>query len=119
MRYCLVLGEGGFCGRTAHFVTILLLGTTCMAAFTPYVSIHFFESSLSFIVAYAWGRHNKDMHMSFLGVFIFSAPCLLWVMMVFSVLLGHSVTIDASRIMVGHVYAFLEYMCLAVTEIRG
>ena len=46
--------------------------------------------------------------MSFLGLFQFRAPFLPWVLLGFSVLLGHSPTIDLMGIAAGHVYFYLE-----------
>ena len=57
--------------------------------------------------------------MPFFGIFTFGAPHLSWVMMAFSILLDHSVTIGALRIVVGHVYYFLEYTYLTAIEIQG
>mmetsp|Transcript_1523 Transcript_1523/g.3307 ORF Transcript_1523/g.3307 Transcript_1523/m.3307 type:complete len:239 (-) Transcript_1523:489-1205(-) len=119
VRYCRMLEEGDFRGRTAHFVMMILFGVTFMTAVAPFVSVHFLGSSLSFMMVYVWGRRNEDMRMSFLGVFTFNAPYLPWVMLAFSMLLGHSVTIDAIGILVGHTYYFLEYVYPAVAEIRG
>jgi len=65
------------------------------------------------------GRRNEDARMSFLGVFSFTAPYLPWVMLTFSVLLGHSVIVDVIGIFVGHTYYFFEYVYPIVAEIRG
>ncbi|KAL7536324.1 hypothetical protein ACHAWF_005436 [Thalassiosira exigua] len=119
VRYCRMLEEGDFRGRTAHFVMMILFGVTFMTAVAPFVSVHFLGSSLSFMMVYVWGRRNEDMRMSFLGVFTFNAPYLPWVMLSFSMLLGHSVTIDAIGILVGHTYYFLEYVYPVVADIRG
>lgn len=119
VRYCRSLEEGDFRGRTAHFVMMIIFGVTFMTLVAPFVSVHFLGSSLSFMMVYVWGRRNEDMRMSFLGVFTFNAPYLPWVMLAFSMLLGHSVTIDAIGILVGHTYYFLEYVYPVVAEIRG
>merc|ERR1711982_307790 len=94
VRYCRMLEEGDFRGRTANFV-------------------------LTIMMTYVWGRRNEDMRMSFLGVFTFNAPYLPWVMLTFSLLLGNSVTVDAIGILVGHTYYFFEYVFPKVAEIRG
>ena len=119
VRYCRSLEEGDFRGRTAHFVMMIIFGVTFMTLVAPFVSVHFLGSSLSFMMVYVWGRRNEDMRMSFLGVFTFNAPYLPWVMLAFSMLLGHNVTIDAIGILVGHTYYFLEYVYPVVAEIRG
>lgn len=119
VRYCRSLEEGDFRGRTAHFVMMIMFGVTFMTAVAPFVSVHFLGSSLSFMMVYVWGRRNEDMRMSFLGIFTFNAPYLPWVMLAFSMMLGHPVTIDVIGILVGHTYYFLEYVYPVVADIRG
>lgn len=119
VRYCRLLEEGDFRGRTAHFAMMLLFGSVMMIMVAPFVSVHFLGSSLTFMLVYVWGRRNEDMRMSFLGVFSFNAPYLPWVMLTFSVLLGNPVTIDAIGILVGHTYYFLEYVYPVIADIRG
>mmetsp|Transcript_19925 Transcript_19925/g.24613 ORF Transcript_19925/g.24613 Transcript_19925/m.24613 type:complete len:242 (+) Transcript_19925:400-1125(+) len=119
VRYCRLLEEGDFRGRTAHFAMLLLFGIVMMTAVAPFVSVHFLGSSLTFMLVYVWGRRNEDMRMSFLGVFSFNAPYLPWVMLTFSVLLGNPVTIDVIGIIVGHTYFFLEYVYPVIADIRG
>jgi Derlin-2/3 len=114
-----MLEEGDFRGKTAHFVMMILFGVVFMTAVAPFVSVHFLGSSLTFMMVYLWGRRNEDMRMSFLGFFTFNAPYLPWVMLMFSVLLGNSITIDAIGIAVGHTYYFLEYVYPKIAEIRG
>lgn len=118
VRYCRLLEEGDFRGRTAHFVMMLLFGIVNMVAVAPFFSVHFLGSSLTFMMVYVWGRRNEDVRMSFLGVFSFTAPYLPWVMLTFSVLLGNPITIDVIGILVGHVYYFLEYVYPTIAEIR-
>lgn len=114
-----MLEEGDFRGKTAHFVTMVCFGVAFMTCVAPFVSVHFLGSSLTFMMVYVWGRRNEDMRMSFLGFFTFNAPYLPWVMLMFSVLLGNPITIDAIGILVGHTYYFLEFVYPQVAEIRG
>mmetsp|Transcript_19216 Transcript_19216/g.24470 ORF Transcript_19216/g.24470 Transcript_19216/m.24470 type:complete len:238 (+) Transcript_19216:136-849(+) len=119
VRYCRLLEEGDFRGKTANFALFLLFGCSIMTLVAPFVSVHFLGSSLTFMMVYVWGRRNEDTRMSFLGMFQFTAPYLPWVMLTFSVLLGQSVTIDAIGILVGHMYYFLEYVYPIIADIRG
>jgi len=119
VRYCRLLEEGDFRGRTANFVLLLLFGVVAIVAVAPFFSVHFLGSSLTFMMTYIWGRRNPSVRMSFLGVFTFSAPYLPWVMLTFSVLLGNPVTMDVIGILVGHSYYFLEYIYPTIAEIRG
>jgi Derlin-2/3 len=119
VRYCRLLEEGDFRGRTANFVLMLIFGIALMAMVAPFFSANFLGSSLTFMMSYVWGRRNEDVKMSFLGVFTFSAPYLPFVMLGFSVMLGNSVTMDVMGILAGHSYYFLEYVYPVVAEIRG
>jgi len=119
VRYCRMLEEGDFRGRTAHFVMMLLFGITMMTLVAPFLSVNFLGSSLTFMMLYVWGRRNEEARMSFLGVFSFTAPYLPWVMLTFSFLVGNSVTVDLIGIFVGHSYYFLEYVFPVVADIRG
>ncbi|CAH0520319.1 unnamed protein product [Peronospora belbahrii] len=119
VRYCRLLEEGSFRGRTADFVYMLLLGALAMILVAPFVSIHFLGSSLTFMMVYLWGRRNEHVRMSFLGLFPFAAPYLPWVLFSFSILLGNSATTDLIGIIVGHGYYFLEDVYPTIANIRG
>jgi len=109
VRYCRLLEEGSFRGRTADFVMMMLFGGTCMCFVAPFINIPpFLGSSLAFMMVYVWARRNEYVRMSFLGLFQFRAPFLPWVLLGFSLFLGNSPTIDLMGIVVGHTYYFLE-----------
>lgn len=120
-RYCRLLEEGEFHGRTADFVSFLLFGATLMTAAAPFTSIHFLGSSLTFMMVYVWGRRNEHVRMSFLGLLPFTAPYLPWVLLAFSLLLNNkqTLTTDMLGIGVGHTYYFLAFIYPEVAEIRG
>lgn len=124
-RYCRLLEEGSFRGRTADFAWMLFLGGAALTAAAPFVSIQFLGSSLTFMMVYVWGRRNAFVTMralqffasasspslqsrSFLGLFNFTAPYLPWVLLAFSWLLGSSPLVDALGIATGHAYYYLE-----------
>ena len=108
VRYCRLLEEGEFRGRTADFVAMLGFGAAAMLLAAPLLSVHFLGSSLAFMMVYVWGRRNEAVRMSFLGLFPFSAPYLPWVLLAFSMLLGNPATTDLVGIAVGHTYFYLE-----------
>jgi Derlin-2/3 len=85
----------------------------------PYVNVHFFGSSLTFMMVYLWGRRNPAERLSFLWIFSFTAPYLPWVLLGFSMLLGHPVDVDAIGIIAGHLYFFLKDVYPAVAKSRG
>ena len=107
-RYCRLLEEGSFRGRTADFFFMLLFGATLLTLIAPFVNIQFLGTSLTFMMVYVWGRRHQHVHMSFLGIFNFTAPYLPWVLLIFSVMLGSSPVVDLLGMVVGHVYFFLE-----------
>jgi Derlin-2/3 len=106
-RYCRLLEEGSFRGRSADFLWMLLFGAALLTCVAPFVPIQFLGSSLTFMMVYVWGRRNGAVHMSFLGLFTFSAPYLPWVLLACSWLLGSSPLVDALGIGAGHSYYFL------------
>ncbi|OQR98170.1 Der1-like family [Achlya hypogyna] len=127
VRYSRMLEEGSFRGRTADFLYMILFGAAFMivAIFVndllvaPFVSVHFLGSSLTFMMVYIWGRRNEHTRLSFLGLFPFTAPYLPWVLLLFSMVLGNSATIDLIGIVVGHIYYFFEDVYPAIADIRG
>ena len=106
-RYCRLLEEGSFRGRSADFLWMLLFGAALLTCVAPFVPIQFLGSSLTFMMVSVWGRRNAAVHMSFLGLFTFSAPFLPWVLLACSWLLGSSPLVDALGIGAGHSYFFL------------
>ncbi|KAG0480279.1 hypothetical protein HPP92_011137 [Vanilla planifolia] len=118
-RYCKLLEENSFRGRTADFFYMLLFGATVLTGIVliggmiPYVSetfakIIFLSNSLTFMMVYVWSKHNPYIHMSFLGLFTFTAAYLPWVLLGFSILVGTSTWVDLLGMVAGHAYYFLE-----------
>jgi len=107
-RYCRLLEEGSFRGRTADFFYMLLFGGTLLTSIAPFVNVQFLGSSLTFMMVYVWGRRNQHVNMSFLGLFNFNAPWLPWVLLLFAVMLGSSPVVDLLGMGAGHIYYFLE-----------
>ena len=118
-RYCRLLEEGEFRGRTGDFIVMLAFGASCMVLLAPWISVHFLGSSLAFMMVYVWGRRNEGVRMSFLGLFPFTAPYLAWVLLAFSMVMGNPPTTDVVGICVGHSYYWLEYVYPKLAEIRG
>jgi Derlin-2/3 len=58
---------------------------------------------------YIWSRRNPFIRLNFIGLFVFSAPFLPWVLLGFSLLLNNNFPMsDMMGIAVGHVYYFFE-----------
>ena len=108
VQYCRSLEEGSFRGRTADFFWMILFGATLLTIIAPFAQMHFLGSSLTFMMVYIWARRNPFVHMSFLGLFTFTAPYLPWVLLGFSFLLGNDAMVDSLGIGIGHLYYFLE-----------
>jgi Derlin-2/3 len=63
----------------------------------------FLGTALSQTMVYIWSRKNQDTRMSFLGLFVFRAPFLPWVLMLFSLVLHGTVPKDEMcGVVVGH-----------------
>ncbi|XP_028938283.1 derlin-2 isoform X2 [Ornithorhynchus anatinus] len=107
-RYCRMLEEGSFRGRTADFVFMFLFGGFLMTLFGLFVNLVFLGQAFTIMLVYVWSRRNPYVRMNFFGLLNFQAPFLPWVLMGFSLLLGNSIIVDLLGIAVGHVYFFLE-----------
>lgn len=107
-RYCRMLEEGSFRGRTADFVLMFLFGGFLMACMGVFVNLVFLGQAFTIMLVYIWSRRNLYVRMNFFGLMNFQAPYLPWVLLGFSLLLGNSVVVDLMGIAVGHVYYFLE-----------
>lgn len=66
-------------------------------------------SALSFTMVYIWARRNPFVRLNFLGLLVFTAPYLPWVLLIFSLCLGGQMpTGDILGVLVGHIYYFFE-----------
>ncbi|XP_052797929.1 derlin-2-like [Mya arenaria] len=107
-RYCRMLEEGSFRGKTADFFFMFLFGGVVMTIVALFVNLVFLGSAFTIMLVYVWSRRNPYVRMNFFGLMNFQAPYLPWVLLAFSLLLGNSVIVDLMGIAVGHVYYFLE-----------
>ena len=62
---------------------MLLFGSALLSLVAPFINIQFLGASLTFMMVYVWGRRNRYVQMSFLGLFSFTAPYLPWVLLIF------------------------------------
>jgi Derlin-2/3 len=76
---------------------------------SPLVSMPFLGHPLSSTLVYIWSRRNPDTRLSFLGLLVFTAPYLPWVLMGFSLILHGSVPKDEIMgVLIGHVWYFFS-----------
>ena len=69
----------------------------------PILSMAFLGSALSSTLIYIWSRKNPDTLLSFLGLVVFKAPYLPWVLLCFSLVMHGTVPKDEMcGIVVGH-----------------
>jgi Derlin-2/3 len=101
-RYSRLLEESS--GRSpAGFSWLLLYATSILLCLSPLLSIPFLGSALSSSLVYIWSRRNPETRLSFLGLLVFTAPYLPWVLMAFSLVLHGSVPKDEiCGVIVGH-----------------
>ncbi|VVB12157.1 unnamed protein product [Arabis nemorensis] len=126
-RYCKLLEENSFRGKTADFLYMLLFGATVLTGIVliggmiPYLSVSFskiifLSNSLTFMMVYLWSKQNPYIHMSFLGLFTFTAAYLPWVLLGFSILVGASAWGDFLGMIAGHAYYFLAFVYPRMTN---
>mmetsp|Transcript_15490 Transcript_15490/g.14021 ORF Transcript_15490/g.14021 Transcript_15490/m.14021 type:complete len:255 (+) Transcript_15490:114-878(+) len=125
VRYCRLLEEGKFRGRTADFILMILFGAAFMlimaVSFNMFSKIKFLGHPLSFMMVYVWARcpENLNVQMSLLGLFPFTAPYLPWILLLFALFLGSPIETDLMGIIVGHLYFFLDEIYPQIATIRG
>ena len=91
----------------AYATTALLTLSTVAPKWLGLSNTPFLSSALSSTLVYIWSRRNPDTPLSFLGLLVFTAPYLPWVLMLFSLLMHGSVPKDEILgCLVGHVYYF-------------
>ncbi|XP_022351760.1 derlin-3 isoform X1 [Enhydra lutris kenyoni] len=93
-RYCRMLEEGSFRGRTADFVFMFLFGGVLMTLLGLLGSLFFLGQALTVMLVYVWSRRNPQVRVNFFGLLTFQAPFLPWALMGFSLLLGNSILVD-------------------------
>jgi Derlin-2/3 len=101
-RYSRLLEESS--GRSpAHFSWLLTFASTLLLCIAPIFSMAFLGSALSSTLIYIWSRKNPDTMLSFLGLVVFKAPYLPWVLLAFSLVMHGTVPKDEMcGIVVGH-----------------
>ena len=126
-RYCRMLEEGSFRGKSSDFVMMFIFGALAMISFAFFVNLLFLGQvrkkegkgerlcdnvddvqAFTIMLVYVWARRNPYIRMNFFGLLTFNAPYLPWVLLGFSLLLGNSVSVDLLGMAVGHCYYFIE-----------
>ncbi|XP_040050620.1 derlin-2 [Gasterosteus aculeatus] len=107
-RYCRLLEDGCFRGRTADFVFLFLFGGVLMTLLGLFSDVFLLGQAFVVMLVYVWSRRNPLVTIDLFGLLFFRAPFLPFVLAGFSLLLGNSVVVDLLGISVGHVYYFLE-----------
>ncbi|CAG8456645.1 8517_t:CDS:2 [Ambispora gerdemannii] len=93
---------------TRTYLTAAVM-TSLAVLLSKFASLHFLGSPLAFTLVYIWSRRNPFIRLNFLGLFVFSAPFLPWVLLGFSLMLNNVFPVgDLMGIVVGHVYYFFE-----------
>ena len=107
-RYSRLLEESS--GRSpAHFSWLLTFASTLLLCIAPMFSMAFLGTALSSTLIYIWSRKNPDTMLSFLGLVVFRAPYLPWVLLMFSLVVHGTVPKDEMcGIVVGHSKSVLE-----------
>jgi len=107
-RYARLLEESS--GRSpARFSWLLLYATTSLIVLSPLVSMPFLGQPLSSTLVYIWSRRNPDTRLSFLGLLVFTAPYLPWVLLTFSLVMHGTIPRDEMMgVAIGHVWYFFN-----------
>ncbi|KAK7612922.1 putative ER-associated proteolytic system protein Der1 [Phyllosticta paracitricarpa] len=107
-RYSRLLEEG-FGRSPAHFSWLLTFSSAVLLVIGPWFSMGFLGSALNSVLVYIWSRKNPDTNLSFLGLVVFKAPFLPWVLALFSMAVHGSVPKDdLCGIIIGHLWYFFN-----------
>ncbi|CAI7632579.1 unnamed protein product [Penicillium manginii] len=107
-RYSRLLEESS--GRSpAQFTWLIIYACSSLLLISPFLSLPFLGTSLSSSLVYIWARRNPETRLSFLGLLVFTAPYLPWVLMGFSLVVHKTVPKDElCGVVVGHVWYFFN-----------
>ncbi|KAL4976154.1 Der1-like family-domain-containing protein [Aspergillus desertorum] len=107
-RYSRLLEESS--GRSpAHFAWLLSYAMVSLLIISPFLSLPFLGTALSSSLVYIWSRRNPETRLSFLGILVFTAPYLPWVLMAFSLVVHGVIPKDEiCGVVVGHVWYFFN-----------
>lgn len=107
-----MMEEGFFRNKPADYVWLMLFSASVLiilSIIVPFAHLPFMGSALSFTMVYIWARRNPYVRLNFLGLIVFTAPYLPWVLLIFSLCLSGQVPVgDMLGILVGHIYYFFE-----------
>ncbi|KAI7900614.1 Der1-like protein [Cokeromyces recurvatus] len=111
-RYSRMMEEGFYRNKPADYVWLMVFSASVLLLISilmPFASLPFMGSALSFTMVYIWARRNQYVRLNFLGLVVFTAPYLPWVLLLFSLCLGGQIpTGDILGVLVGHIYYFFE-----------
>lgn len=114
-RYSRMLEESFYAHKTGEYLWLIFFISSTLIGIVSFIpassssSFPFLGPYLSNALVYIWARRNPDIQLSFLGLFVFSAPYLPWVMMIFSAVVNSSSPKgELIGIFVGHIYFFFE-----------
>lgn len=107
-RYSRLLEESS--GRSpAHFSWLLFYASTLLLCIGPFFSMAFLGTALSSTLVYIWSRKNPDTRLSLMGIMVFKAPWLPWVLMGFSLAMHGTVPKDEiCGVVVGHIWYYFN-----------
>lgn len=107
-RYSRLLEESS--GRSpAYFSWLLFYAMSSLLILSPFLSLPFLGQALSSSLVYIWSRRNPDTRLSFLGLLVFTAPYLPWVLMIFALVVHGTIPKDEiCGVIVGHVWYFFS-----------
>ncbi|VDK27386.1 unnamed protein product [Taenia asiatica] len=107
-RYCRMLEENQFYGRSADFLMMFLFGGVLSIVAAIFLQMIFLSHVLTTMLVYVWSRNNPSVMLNILGLITVHAPYLPWVFFAISYILGNNATMDFVGIVIGHLYYVLE-----------
>ncbi|RKP13328.1 Derlin [Piptocephalis cylindrospora] len=109
VRYSRLLEETWFRHRVSDYVWLNLFACISLLILEPFSKNPFLGYTLTYVIVYLWSRREPYARMNFMGLFIFRAPYLPWVLLMFNFLISGQFPVSHLQgIGIGHIYFFLE-----------
>jgi len=107
-RYSQSLESIVFAGRTCDYLYMLLVTSALLFVTGVFMNFVILSTGLLMVVIYVWARKNPDTVVSFMFGIQFKAIYLAWVMVCFRMLLGGSIIMEITGILIGHIYIYFK-----------
>jgi len=106
-----------FTGRSGAYIYLFIFAAVCLWILGSLMKVPFLGESLVYVIVYVWGRLNKHVRLSILGIINFRAPQLVWLLTLLSYSFKEGIKQHILGIVVGHLYYHLAFVYPSMTGV--